>query len=120
MILANYISGEWKRGTGEGTPLIDPVNGEHLAHASSGGLDLAQALEFSRERGTRSLQKITYQQRAELLSRIAEVLTEHRDRYYEICLRNMGATKGDAAFDVDGAIYTLSSMAERARASRVK
>ena len=30
MILFNYISGEWKQGRGEGIPLIDPVNGEHL------------------------------------------------------------------------------------------
>lgn len=111
MILSNYISGEWKHGKGEGIPLIDPVNGEHLAHASSDGLDLAQALEFSRERGTRGLQRLTYLQRAELLSKIAEVLTGHRDDYYEICLRNMGATKGDAAFDVDGAIYTLKQYA---------
>jgi 3,4-dehydroadipyl-CoA semialdehyde dehydrogenase len=112
LILANYISGEWKQGKGEGIPLVDPVNGEHLAHASSDGLDLAQALEFSRERGSRVLQRLTYQQRAELLSRIAEVLTNHRDEYYEICLRNMGATKGDAAFDVDGAIYTLKHYAK--------
>jgi 3,4-dehydroadipyl-CoA semialdehyde dehydrogenase len=112
LILSNYTSGEWKQGRGEGIPLIDPVNGEHLAHASSDGLDLAQALEFSRERGTRSLQKLTYKQRAELLSKLAEVLTARRDEYYEICLRNMGATKADAAFDVDGAIYTLKYYAK--------
>ena len=112
MILANYISGEWKQGRGEGIPLIDPANGEHLARASSEGLDLALALEFSRERGTRSLQQLTYKQRAELLSKIAEVLTAKRDQYYEICLRNMGATQADAAFDVDGAIYTLKYYAK--------
>ncbi len=112
MILSNYISGEWKQGKGEGIPLIDPVNGEHLAHASSEGLDLAQALEFSRERGTRSLQELTYKQRAELLSKVAEALTAHRDEYYGICLRNMGATKADSAFDVDGAIYTLKYYAK--------
>ena len=60
MILFNYISGEWKQGRGEGIPLIDPVNGEHLAHASSDGLDFAEALEFSRERGSRVLQRLTY------------------------------------------------------------
>jgi len=114
LILSNYISGEWQqgKGEGEGIPLIDPVNGEHLAHASSDGLDLAQALEFSRERGSRVLQRLTYQHRAELLGKIAEVLSRHRDDYYEICLRNMGATKGDAAFDVEGAIYTLKHYAK--------
>ena len=112
MILSNYISGEWKHGTGERVPLIDPVNGEHLAHVSSDGLDLAAALEFSRERGSRALQRLTYHQRAELLSKIAEILTGRREEYYEICLRNMGATKADAAFDVDGAIYTLKQYAK--------
>ena len=116
MILSNYISGEWKQGKGEGVPLVDPVNGEHLAHASSEGLDLAQALEFSRERGSRGLQRLAYQQRAELLSKIAEVLTGHRDEYYEICLRNMGATRSDAAFDVEGAIYTLKQYAKAGQA----
>src|SRR5690242_8601471 len=103
-------------GQGEGVPLVDPVNGEHLAHASSEGLDLAQALEFSRERGSRGLQRLAYQQRAELLSKIAEVLTGHRDEYYEICLRNMGATRSDAAFDVEGAIYTLKQYAKAGQA----
>ena len=112
MILFNYISGEWKQGRGEGAPLIDPVNGEHLAYANSDALNLAEALEFSRERGSRVLQRLTYQHRAELLAKIAEVLSGHRDEYYEICLRNMGATKGDAAFDVDGAIYTLKHYAK--------
>jgi 3,4-dehydroadipyl-CoA semialdehyde dehydrogenase len=112
LILSNYISGEWKQGKGEGIPLIDPVSGEHLAHASSDGLDLAEALKFSRERGSRVLQRLNYQHRAELLAKIAEVLSSQRDEYYEICLKNMGATKGDAAFDVDGAIYTLKHYAK--------
>jgi len=112
LILSNYISGQWKQGKGERVPLIDPVTGEHLAHASSEDLALAEALEFSRERGTRVLQRLNYPHRAELLGKIAEVLSSQRDKYYEICLRNMGATKGDAAFDVDGAIYTVKHYAK--------
>lgn len=112
LILSNYILGEWKPGAGEGIAFIDPVNGQILGHASTEGLDLAQALEFSRERGTRSLQRFSYRQRAEMLSRIAEVLAKRREQYYEICLRNMGATNTDAAFDVDGAIYTLKQYAK--------
>ena len=107
MKISSYIVGEWKAGSGEGTPLIDPATGEILALAGSDDLNLGQALTFARQKGTHGLQGFTYKQRADLLSKIADVLVANRDTYYEICLRNMGATKGDAAFDVDGAIYTL-------------
>jgi 3,4-dehydroadipyl-CoA semialdehyde dehydrogenase len=110
--IPNYIAGAWTAGSGEGQTLVDPVTGEVLAKASSEGLDLAHGLAFAREKGSRALQAFTYRQRAELLGKIADVLTVNREAYYEICLKNMGATKGDAAFDVDGAIYTLKQYAK--------
>lgn len=116
MKIPNYVSGEWAEGSGEGQPLIDPVTGEVLVHVSSAGVDLAKALNFSREHGSKALQEFTYKQRAELLGKIADVLTANRNDYYEICLKNMGATKGDAAFDVDGAIYTLKQYAKLGQA----
>lgn len=116
MKIPNYVVGEWKIGSGEGQALVDPVLGGILTHASSEGLDLAQALAFSRDKGTRALQGLTYKQRADLLAKIADVLTANRDAYYAICLKNMGATKGDAGFDVDGAIYTLKQYAKLGQA----
>jgi len=92
--------------------LIDPVTGEELAVVSSSGVDIAAALEHARRRGTSTLQTFTYQQRAGLLGKLADVLTEHRADYFDISMRNLGATEADAAFDVDGAIYTLKQYAK--------
>ena len=112
MRLRNYICSEWKEGIGADHKLIDPVTGEELAVVSSSGVDIAAALEHARRRGTSTLQTFTYQQRAGLLGKLADVLTEHRADYFDISMRNLGATEADAAFDVDGAIYTLKQYAK--------
>jgi 3,4-dehydroadipyl-CoA semialdehyde dehydrogenase len=109
--LPNYICGEWKAGVGADHQLIDPVTGEELAVVSSSGVDIAAALDHARRTGSSTLQTLTYQRRAALLGKIAEVLTAHRADYFDISMRNLGATQADAAFDVDGAIYTLKQYA---------
>ena len=47
--LANYVSGKWILGTGEGVALFDPVLGNELVRVDASGIDLAAAFEFSRE-----------------------------------------------------------------------
>src|ERR1700683_4749933 len=116
MKLPNYVSGEWKEGTGAGEPLVDPVTGEELARISSQGIDVGGALEYARSNGGPTLQKLTYRERADLLGKIADVLTANRDEYFRICLLNQGANQADASFDVDGAIYTINYYAKIGRA----
>jgi 3,4-dehydroadipyl-CoA semialdehyde dehydrogenase len=116
MKLPNYVSGEWKEGTGAGEPLVDPVTGEELARISSQGIDVGGALEYARSNGGPTLQKLTYRERADLLGKIADVLTANRDEYFRICLLNQGANQADASFDVDGAIYTIKYYAKIGRA----
>ena len=115
MKLANYVNGQWQTGSGEGINLTDPVTGAQLASVSSEGLDLNQALEFARQQGGTALRAMTYQARAELLSRIADTLSTHRDAYLDIALRNSGSTATDASFDIDGAIFTLKNYAKVGR-----
>jgi 3,4-dehydroadipyl-CoA semialdehyde dehydrogenase len=110
--LANYVCGEWKQGNGEEHTLIDPVTGEQLVTVSSGGIDVAAALNYARLTGTVGLQQLAYAQRADLLGKIAEVLSANRDQYFEISQKNLGATQADASFDVDGAIFTLKAYAK--------
>lgn len=112
MRLANYVCGEWKQGSGEESTLIDPVSGEPLAIVSSAGIDAEATLDFARRRGTAALQELTYAQRADLIARVADALFANRAHYFEISLKNMGATEADASFDVDGAIYTLKQYAK--------
>lgn len=73
-------------------------------------------LEYARRDGSPALQALTYQQRSELLRKIADVLSSNRADYFEISRRNLGATEADAAFDVDGAIYTVKQYAKLGQA----
>src|ERR1700675_103604 len=112
MKLPNYVSGQRKEGAGAGEPLVDPVTGEELARVSSQGVEVKAALEFARSNGGPALRTLTYRQRADLLAKIAEVLTANRDEYFRISLLNLGANQADASFDVDGAIYTMKYYAK--------
>jgi len=105
--LESYLRGCWSRGQGTETELIDPTNGDILATASAKGLDFAGALAHARNRGGSALRALNYNQRAKLLSDIADVLAANRARYEEIAIANSGNTKIDAAIDIDGGIGTL-------------
>ncbi len=111
-LLLNHLGGQWTAGTGAGTALHDPVQGNELVRVDAEGLDLKSGFRFAREHGGRALKALTYRQRAELLAAIVKVLQQHRDAYYEIALANSGTVKNDSAVDIDGAIYTLTTFAK--------
>ena len=105
--LESYLGGQWLRGQGVETELVDPTNGNVLANVSAKGLDLKAALGYARERGGPALRALNYAERAKLLGAIADVLAANRARYEEIAIANSGNTKIDAAIDIDGGIGTL-------------
>ncbi len=105
--LKNYICGTWVEGQGPGVALINPVNGDVLARAGSDGVDLHQALTYSRQVGNPALQALSYAERAQLLGGVAKVLAANRDKYYQTAADNSGNTLSDAKIDVDGGIGTL-------------
>src|SRR6478752_5022102 len=105
--LESYLSGRWVRGEGVATRLVDPVNGDELAMASSKGVDLTAALEFARTQGQGGLRTMSYAERGKLIGAVADVLIANRVRYEDIAIANSGNTKIDAAIDIDGGIGTL-------------
>ncbi len=111
-VLQSYLGGKWQASAGDGTPLVNPCDGTVLATASSKGLDLKAALDYSRNVGGPELRKLTYAKRAELLGKIADLLATRRDEWHEIARKNSGNTKADAAIDVDGSIGTLKYFAK--------
>jgi 3,4-dehydroadipyl-CoA semialdehyde dehydrogenase len=111
-VLQSYLGGKWQAGTDGGAPLVNPCDGTVLARASSKGLDLKTALDYSRNVGGSELRKLTYAQRAELLGKIADLLATRRDEWYEIARKNSGNTNADAATDIDGSIGTLKYFAK--------
>ena len=116
MKLPNYVNGQWIEGAGAGEPLIDPVTGDELANVSSQGVNFEAALAFARANGGPALRRLTYSQRAELLSKISDVLAANRDEYFRLSLLNLGANQADASFDVDGALYTMKYYSKIGRA----
>jgi 3,4-dehydroadipyl-CoA semialdehyde dehydrogenase len=111
LVLKSYLAGSWESGTGKGTILINPSTGQPLASATANGLNLEKAFAYARNVGGPELRKMGYAQRAELLGKIAEVLSSQRDRWFQIARENSGNTKADAAIDVDGSIGTLKYFA---------
>jgi len=115
-LLPNFFAGRWQHGSGEGTPLFDPVLGTELARVSSAGIDLAEGFAFAREHGGPALRALSYGQRAALLAKIVEVLQAHRDSYYEIATANSGTVAKDSGVDIDGALFTLGYYAKQGAA----
>lgn len=112
MTLKNLVGGTWVSGHGSGEALVDPVSGREIARASIEGLSYGDALAYARQVGGPALRALSYAERAVMLGRVADVLSAHKNDYYRIALENLGATAGDAAFDVDGAIFTLKYYAK--------
>jgi 3,4-dehydroadipyl-CoA semialdehyde dehydrogenase len=106
-MLESYLGGQWSRGDGVETELVNPVSGEILASVSARGLDLDAALQFARKRGGAALRSLTFAERAKLIGAIADALAANRGRYEAIAIANSGNTRGDAAIDIDGGIGTL-------------
>jgi len=105
--LESFLSGQWSRGDGVETTLVDPVSGDELATASAKGVDLKAALDHARKQGQAALRGLSYAERAKLLVAVADALVANRARYEQIAIANSGNTKIDAAIDIDGGVGTL-------------
>jgi 3,4-dehydroadipyl-CoA semialdehyde dehydrogenase len=114
--LRSYLSGRWADGSGKPQTLVNPATEEPLAQVAGGGWDLRGALEFARARGGPALRELSFARRGELLKAIADAFQAQREELLDLAVANGGNTRSDAKFDVDGAIFTLSSYAELGRA----
>jgi oxepin-CoA hydrolase/3-oxo-5,6-dehydrosuberyl-CoA semialdehyde dehydrogenase len=109
--LRSYVNGAWRAGSGSGAPLVNPATEEVLATADTTGIDFGAALAFARNEGGRALRALSFGQRAELIAKASAALHSSREALIESAIKNGGCTRGDAKFDVDGAIGTLSAYA---------
>ncbi|MFS8082837.1 MAG: phenylacetic acid degradation bifunctional protein PaaZ [Ginsengibacter sp.] len=114
MKLANYVTGKWIDGDGEGQQLFDAVNGELITSVTTKGLDFARILEYGRATGSSSLRKMTFQQRALMLKKLALHLLEKKEQFYRISYKT-GATRMDSWVDIEGGIGNLFSNASLRR-----
>lgn len=114
-LLQSYLAGRWQTGEGDGTPLVDPTTEEVLAHASSAGLDLGEALRHARDVGGPALRALSFAERGQALKALSGAIHEHREELIDLGVANCGNTRGDAKFDIDGATATLAAYAHFAK-----
>jgi oxepin-CoA hydrolase/3-oxo-5,6-dehydrosuberyl-CoA semialdehyde dehydrogenase len=110
--LDSYLAGRWQRG--EGTPelLLDPATERGLAELRPQGLEVAAALAHARSVGGPALAGLGFAARGALLAEMSKLFIARRDELLGLGMDNGGQTRGDAKFDVDGAIGTLATYAE--------
>ena len=106
--LASWLQGSWQKGQDPQTALYDPTHNTAIAEVSSRGLDLGAALAHARQVGGPALRALTFAQRGELLNQLAAAIHAAREPLLEVSRQNMGTTRSDAKFDIDGAAGTLA------------
>ena len=114
--LRSHLAGRWADGSGDAHTLVNPATEEPLARVAAGGWDLRAAVDFARRRGSPALRELSFARRGELLKAMCDAFQAHRDELLDLAVANGGNTRSDAKFDVDGAIFTLSTYAELGRA----
>lgn len=101
----HYILGNWSEGQGEGAPIQDSVTGEVFTSVTTEGLDIPSILQYGREKGE-TLRKMTFQERGNMIKKLAMYLTKKKGQFYEISYRT-GATKIDSWIDIEGGFGNL-------------
>ncbi len=101
----HYVTGSWKDGSGEGTPVLDSVTGEQFTSVTVEGLDVPDILQYGRDKGD-ALRKMTFQQRGLMLKKLAMYLNKKKEQFYELSYRT-GATKVDSWIDIEGGFGNL-------------
>jgi oxepin-CoA hydrolase/3-oxo-5,6-dehydrosuberyl-CoA semialdehyde dehydrogenase len=112
--LGNYISGQWLESEPDGTPLFNAITGEAVAIATKQQLDFEAILKYGRKTGGPVLRKMTFQQRGEMLKKLALFLTRNKEKYYEISYQT-GATRADSWIDIEGGFGNLFANASLRR-----
>ena len=114
MKLANYITGQWIEGDGEGVPLLNAVNGNVIVNATTEGLDFKHILDYGRNTGSPALRKMTFHERGRMLRALALHLMTLKEKFYTISYKT-GATRADSWIDIEGGIGNLFANASLRR-----
>ncbi|MBL8862644.1 MAG: 3,4-dehydroadipyl-CoA semialdehyde dehydrogenase [Planctomycetes bacterium] len=106
--LQSHVLGRWHDAAGDLATLVDPTSESPIAVCGSGGIDFRAVLAFARDQGGPALAGLSFAERGKLLAGVAGAIHAKRDELIEVSIRSAGTTRGDAKFDIDGAIGTLT------------
>lgn len=112
--LENFISGKWITGDGDGQLLVNAVNGDAVAIATTKGLNFKEMLNYGRSVGGPALRKMTFHERGRMLRALALHLLEHKEKFYQVSYKT-GATRLDSWIDIEGGIGNLFANASLRR-----
>ncbi|MGB0981254.1 MAG: phenylacetic acid degradation bifunctional protein PaaZ [Winogradskyella sp.] len=104
--IQHYVQGQWTTGKEEGTPILDAVTGEAFTSVAIEGLDIPEILNYGRTKGGEVLRKMTFQERGNMLKKLAFYLIKRKAAFYELSYRT-GATKVDSWIDIEGGFGNL-------------
>ena len=104
--IQHYVQGNWTTGKEDGTPILDAITGEVFASVAIDGLDIPEILNYGRTKGGEQLRKMTFQERGNMLKKLALYLTKRKDAFYDLSYRT-GATKVDSWIDIEGGFGNL-------------
>lgn len=110
--LRSYVGDAWVAGKSSLAPLHNPSTAVALAEAGTSGVDFSAAVAHARRVGLPEISRLSFAARGKLLSEASRVLQAARDELIGLAIDNGGNTRGDAKFDIDGAIGTLSAYGE--------
>jgi oxepin-CoA hydrolase/3-oxo-5,6-dehydrosuberyl-CoA semialdehyde dehydrogenase len=114
MKLASFVRGQWVDTGPDTVEIRSAVTGDVVAQAASGSLDMKEVLAYARATDGSALRRLTFHQRADLLKKLAQYLTERKEQLYKLSFQT-GATRTDSMIDVDGGIGTLFVYAGKGR-----
>ncbi len=114
MKLESFVRGRWVSPGREVVDVHSAVTGDVVAQATSGGLDMHEILGHARTVGGKNLRRLTFHQRADILKKLGQYVTERKDQLYKLSFQT-GATRTDSVIDVDGGIGTLFVYAGKGR-----
>lgn len=106
MKLQHYVQGKWIEGEGQGAEIFNSIDGTLVATSSTKGLDFEAILDYGRRTGNPSLRKMTFQERGQMLKKLAMYLLKKKEDFYEISYLT-GATRMDSWIDIEGGIGNL-------------
>ena len=112
--LNNFAYGKRIPGEEKGQELVNAINGDFVASASSKGIDFAKMCDFARNIGGPKLRKLTFQERGLMLKALALHLQSKKEIFYNLSWAT-GATRMDSWVDIEGGIGNLFTYASLRR-----
>jgi len=104
--IQHYVQGSWTEGKEEGKPIYDAITGEAFTSVAIEGLEIPEILQYGRTKGGEILRKMTFQERGNMLKKLALYLNKRKEAFYELSYRT-GATRVDSWIDIEGGFGNL-------------